>query len=55
MKKIILFLMAFCLLAPVVEAQNKTLEKARKKEYKTKIKEYKKKIGNSLVAHVALM
>lgn len=59
MKKIILFLMAFCLLAPVVEAQNKTLEKARKKEYKTKIKEYKKEnwklFGSSRSIDVALL
>lgn len=42
MKKIILFIMAICLIAPVADAQNKQLEKMRKQEYKTKIKEYKK-------------
>ena len=42
MKKVIMLLMALCLLTINADAQNKTLEKARKKEYKTKIKEYKK-------------
>ena len=43
MKKIIMFLMAFCLMMPVVSAQNsKALSKAVKKEYKTKMKEFKK-------------
>ena len=43
MKKIIMFLMAFCLMMPVVNAQNsKALSKAVKKEYKTKMKEFKK-------------
>lgn len=38
-----MFIMAFCLLMPVVNAQNsKALSKAIKKEYKTKMKEYKK-------------
>ena len=43
MKKIIMFLMAFSLMMPVVNAQNsKALSKAVKKEYKTKMKEFKK-------------
>ena len=41
MKKLFLLLMvSICL--NVVSAQNKTLEKALKKEYKAKMKEYKK-------------
>lgn len=59
MKRIILFLMAVCLMTPVVNAQNKTLEKARKKEYKTKMKEYKnenwKLFGSSRSVDVALL
>lgn len=43
MRKLIMILMALCLLAPVsVDAQNKQLEKARNKEYKQKMKQYKK-------------
>lgn len=42
MKKILFFLLALCLMAPAVEAQNKTLQKELKKEYKKKMKEYKK-------------
>lgn len=59
MKKLIMFLMAVCLLAPHVDAQNKTLEKARKKEYKAKMKEYKnenwKLFGSSRSLDVALL
>lgn len=59
MKRIILLLMAVCLMTPVVNAQNKTLEKARKKEYKTKMKEYKnenwKLFGSSRSVDVALL
>ena len=59
MKKLIMLLMAICLAAPQVDAQNKTLEKARKKEYKTKIKEYKKEnwklFGSSRSIDVALL
>lgn len=59
MKKIMLFLLAFSLMMPVVEAQNKALEKARKKEYKTKLKEYKKEnwklFGSSRSVDVALL
>lgn len=43
MRKLIMILMALCLLAPVsIDAQNKQLEKARNKEYKQKMKQYKK-------------
>lgn len=42
MKKIIIFLLAVFLVLPAVEAQNKALAKAQKKEYKQKMKEYKK-------------
>ena len=46
-------------MTPVVNAQNKTLEKARKKEYKTKMKEYKnenwKLFGSSRSVDVALL
>ena len=51
--------MALCLLTINADAQNKTLEKARKKEYKTKIKEYKKEnwklFGSSRSLDVALL
>ncbi len=59
MKKLIMLLMAVCLMIPTVEAQNKTLEKARKKEYKQKIKQYKKEgwklFGSSRTLEVALL
>ncbi len=59
MKKIIMLLMAVCLMAPSVNAQNKALEKALKKEYKAKIKEYKKEgwklFGSSRSLDVALL
>lgn len=43
MKRIIVFLMAICMMVPYAEAQNnKALRKALKKEYKAKMKEYKK-------------
>lgn len=43
MKKIIMLLMALCLVLPTAVAQNsKALNKALKKEYKTKMKEFKK-------------
>lgn len=43
MKKIISLMVALLLLAPsYADAKNKTLEKARNKEFKTKLKEYKK-------------
>lgn len=59
MRKIILFLMALCLMAPAADAQNKLLEKKRKQEYKTKMKEYKKEnwklFGSSRSLDVALL
>ena len=59
MKKLIMFLMAICLIAPHMDAQNKTLEKARKKEYKAKMKEYQKEnwklFGSSRSLDVALL
>lgn len=59
MKKIILFLMACCLLTPAADAQNKLLEKKRKQEYKTKMKEYKKEkwklFGSSRSLEVVLL
>ncbi len=43
MKKLIMFLMALCMVVPAVNAQNnKALNKALKKEYKMKMKEFKK-------------
>lgn len=43
MKKILLFLFAMLLMAPIsADAQNKQLQKQLKKEYKSKLKEYKK-------------
>lgn len=59
MKKSILFLVALILMVSFVGAQNKTLEKAHKKEYKTKMKEYKqenwKLFGSSRSVDVALL
>ncbi|MBE6303131.1 MAG: hypothetical protein E7089_04265 [Bacteroidales bacterium] len=60
MKKILFLLLAVCLLAPAVEAQNsKAFNKALKKEYKTKMKEYKKGkwslYGSSRSLEVALL
>ena len=44
MKRILTAVLAFCLIVPVVGAQNyeKALNRAAKKEYKTKLKEFKK-------------
>lgn len=44
MKKLLTFLLALLLIAPMaeVQAQNKALEKALKKEFKAKQKEFKK-------------
>lgn len=42
MKRLVMFLLAICMIAPVAMSQNKALENARKKEYKAKMKEYKK-------------
>ena len=60
MKKIVLFIMAICLIAPITtDAQNKQLEKRLKQEYKTKMKEYKKDgwklFGSSHSLDVALL
>ena len=59
MKKIIMFLMALCLLVPTIDAQNKQLEKKRKQEYKTKMKGYNKDgwklFGSSRSLDVALL
>lgn len=46
MKKLILFLMAICLTAPVHADMNKTLDKELQKEYKKKIKQYRKEKWN---------
>lgn len=42
MQKLIMFLIALCLVLPATAQNSKALEKARKKEYKAKMKEYKK-------------
>ena len=60
MKKIIITLLAMALMCPVTsEAQNKLLQKAQKKEYKSKMKEYKKEgwkiFGSSRSLEVALL
>lgn len=59
MKKIVLLIMAICLIAPNVDAQNKRLERKLKQEYKTKMKEYKnegwKLFGSSHSLDVALL
>ena len=60
MKKILAIIMALALIMPsVAVAQNKTLEKARKKEYKTKMKEFKKEgykvFGTTRSLDVALL
>lgn len=54
-----MFLLAFCLVVPVVDAQNKALEKELKKEYKDRKKELKKGgweiFGTSRSADVTLL
>jgi len=60
MKKIIFMLLVIFTIMPVsINAQNKALEKALKKEYKTKMKEYKKEgwkvFGTSRSLEVALL
>ena len=60
MKKLMILLMALCLVLPAVEAQNsKALKKAQKKEYKMKMKELKKGgwqlYGSSHSLEVALL
>lgn len=42
MKHFITIIMVLFITVPTVNAQNKALDKALKKEYKMKIKEYKK-------------
>lgn len=42
LQKFLMFLLVACMAAPMAYSQNKALEKARKKEFKTKMKEYKK-------------
>lgn len=59
MKKIIMIILAVILMVPAVEAENKQLQKALKKEYKGKMKEYKKEkwqlFGSSRTLDVALL
>lgn len=61
MKKLVLFIMAICLMAPCgeVAAQSKALQKSQKKEYKAKMKEYSKEnwklFGSSHSLDVALL
>ena len=59
MKKIFALLIALLIAVPAVEAQNKVLNKARKKEYKAKIKEYEREgwtiFGTSRSLDVALL
>lgn len=59
MKKIIMLILAVILMVPAVEAENKQLQKALKKEYKAKMKEYKKGqwdlFGSSRTLEVALL
>ena len=45
MKQIVVYLLMSTMCLFVVEAQNKALRKAIKKEYKAKIKEYKRRVG----------
>lgn len=59
MKKVIMLIMVMAIAMPSVYAQNKALEKARKKEYKAKMNEYKKEgwkiFGTSRSLDVALL
>ncbi len=59
MKRIIVILIAMVLTVPVVNAQNKVLQKAIKKEYKSKMKQYSKEgwklFGSSRSLDVALL
>lgn len=54
-----MFIMALALVVPAVNAQNKVLQKAMKKEYKTKMKEYNREgwklFGSSRSLDVALL
>lgn len=59
MKRIIMLILAAILLMPAVDAENKQLQKALKKEYKAKMKEYKKgkwePFGTTRTLEVALL
>lgn len=59
MKKAIMLILAAILAIPAVEAENKQLQKALKKEYKAKMKEYQKSkwelFGSSRTLDVALL
>ena len=59
MKKFIVFMMALLLAVPAINAQNKALNKALAKEYKTKMKSFKKEgwklYGSSRSLDVALL
>lgn len=60
MKKLLILIMAICLMIPVADAAgNKQLEKAHKKEMKAKMKEYKKEgwklFGSTRTLEVALL
>lgn len=59
MKKLIMIIMAMVLAVPAMNAQNKILQKAMKKEYKTKMKQYNKEgwklFGSSRSLDVALL
>lgn len=59
MKKIITLILALILMVPAVDAENKHLQKALKKEFKVKMKEYKKEkwklFGSSNTLEAALL
>ena len=59
MKKVILIIMALCMVVPEIDAQNKALQKAYTKMYKAKMKEYKKEgwklFANSKTLDVVLL
>lgn len=59
MKRFFLFILALCLILPAVAQNEKALNKALKKEYKTKMKEYKKEgwkiYGSTRSLDVALL
>ena len=45
MKKILMFLLALCMVMPMAAQNNKELNKQLKKEYKLKMKTLKRKLG----------
>lgn len=59
MKKLLILIISMVLAVPAMNAQNKILQKAIKKEYKTKMKEYKKEgwklFGSSRSLDMALL